>query len=310
MSAAQQLLQSARPLVMPQTRQCAHQQSRPTPLRRLPASDTDPVVELLVASSAEQGGAPCCILPAARSFRGPQARGLFRLLSLDGLNEDTLANALAAVDGHVALTCSGCPQGRSERGPSPLVYCPEFSAFLERSLELARVRPDLGVAPPVLLLQIVSRLNYGADEALRGSFRQFYLHLQVTLEAAAELHSEALTPGLALALFEAWARLGVPPMNSRPFGLALRDHIKMGRFTPQELARLLAAMAAVRLAQPRFRPCSYDVAGISTGLLASGLQELPAPHLASVATSLGAFPWPVYQCVLPLLEATDRKSVV
>lgn len=59
---------------MPQTRQCAHQQSRPTPLRRLPASDTDPVVELLVASSAEQGGAPCCILPAARSFRGPQVR--------------------------------------------------------------------------------------------------------------------------------------------------------------------------------------------------------------------------------------------
>lgn len=174
----------------------------------------------------------------------PQARGLFRLLSLDGLNEDTLANALAAVDGHVALTCSGCPQGRSERGPSPLVYCPEFSAFLERSLELARVRPDLGVAPPVLLLQasrggggggqlagvpggqglrgglhgclhlaqdspgwgtrpklatcsghvrslaagplpasvpqIVSRLNYGADEALRGSFRQFYLHLQAS----------------------------------------------------------------------------------------------------------------------------------
>lgn len=57
--------------------------------------------------------------------------------------------------------------------------------------------------------------------------------LQVTLEAAAELHSEALTPGLALALFEAWARLGAPPMNSRPFGLALREHIKMGRFAPQ-----------------------------------------------------------------------------
>lgn len=75
------------------------------------------------------------------------------MLSLDGLNEHTLANALAAVDGHVAQTCAGCPQGRSERGPSPLVYCPEFSAFLERALELARMRPDLGIAPPVLLLQ-------------------------------------------------------------------------------------------------------------------------------------------------------------
>lgn len=73
-SAAQQLLQSARPLVVPQSRQCAHQQSRPTPLRRLASSDTDPVVELLVASSAEQDGAPCCILPAARFYRGPQVR--------------------------------------------------------------------------------------------------------------------------------------------------------------------------------------------------------------------------------------------
>lgn len=40
-------------------------------------------------------------------------------------------------------------------------------------------------------------------------------------------------------------------------------------------------MATMRLAQPRFRPCSYDVAGICSGLLASGLQGLPAPHLAS-----------------------------
>ncbi|KAL4447837.1 hypothetical protein ABPG75_005056 [Micractinium tetrahymenae] len=309
MSAAQQLLQSARPLVVPQTRQCAHQQARPAPLRRLPSCDADPVVELLVASCAEQGGAPCCILPATRSFRGPQARGLFHLLRLDSLNESTLANALAAVDGHVAQTCAGCPQGRSERGPSPLVYCPEFAAFLERALELARMRPDLGIAPPVLLLQIVSRLNYAADESLAASFRQFYLHLQVTLEAAAELHSEAVTPQVALALFEAWARMGAPPMSSRPFGLALREHTKMGRFAPQELARLLAAMAAVRLAQPRYRPCSYDVADVCSGLLAAGLQELPAPHLASVATSLGAFPWPVYQCVLPLLEAAAQEGV-
>lgn len=58
--------------MVPQSRQCAHKAGRPQPLRRLAASASDPVVELLVATCAEQGGAPCCILPAAKSFRGPQ----------------------------------------------------------------------------------------------------------------------------------------------------------------------------------------------------------------------------------------------
>jgi O-antigen/teichoic acid export membrane protein len=31
--------------------------------------------------------------------------------------------------------------------------------------------------------------------------------------------------------------------------------------------------------------------------------------LAAVAASLGAFPWPVYQCVLPLLEAVAQEGV-
>lgn len=44
-------------------------------------------------------------------------------------------------------------------------------------------------------LQIVSRLNYGANPAMREPFyRRFYLPLQVALEAAAELHAEAFTP--------------------------------------------------------------------------------------------------------------------
>jgi hypothetical protein len=55
----------------------------------------------------------------------------------------------------------------------------------------------------------------------------------VELEAACELHSEALTPQVALAVVRAWARMGALPMNSPPFGRALRSHIKAGRFTPQ-----------------------------------------------------------------------------
>lgn len=43
--------------------------------------------------------------------------------------------------------------------------------------------------------QIVSRLNYGEDPAMREPFyRRFYLPLQVALEAAAELHAEAFSP--------------------------------------------------------------------------------------------------------------------
>lgn len=300
---------TARPVVVPHARQCSHPAGRPAPLRRLAVDRADAVVELLVSSCREQGGAPCCILPAANSFGGPQDLGLFRLLSLQSLTEHTLAGALAAVDGHVANTCTACPSNPAATCPSPLAYCHEFSAFLERSLEMARERPDLGPAPAVLLLQIVSRMGYGLDDGLRQPFRHFYLHLQVTLEAAVELHTEQITPQVVLAIFESWARMGASPMHCPPFGTALRQHIKHGRFSPPELSRLLAAMASLRVAQPRYRPCAYDVADICGLLMASDLRELAAPHLASVAASLSAFPWPVYQCVLPLLEGTAQEGV-
>lgn len=53
------------------------------------------------------------------------------------------------------------------------------------------------------------------------------------------------------------------------------------RCLPQELSRLLSAMASLRAARPNYRPCQYDVADICGGLLTSNLRELAAPHLAS-----------------------------
>ncbi|PSC69363.1 FLOWERING LOCUS T-like isoform X2 [Micractinium conductrix] len=321
-SAARQLLQAAKPLPAA-ARQCRHPAGRPAPLRRLPQSGSDPCVELLTATATESGGAPCCILPASKGYR-TQSRGLFALLSLETLSAETLVFSLAAVEGHVAQTCAACPnnaaqgapadavamhQQHQRQQPSPLVYSPEFNAYLERCLELAATRPDLGPAPAVLLLQIVSHLGYATDPCLAPAFRAFYLHLRVALEAAADLHQEAITPQVALAMFEAWARMGAVPMNSSAFGHALRSHIKTGGFAPQELARLLAAMASMRASQPRYRPCAYDVADVCGALLASNLQHLAAPHLASVAASLGAFPWPVYQCVVPLLKAGAHEGV-
>lgn len=77
---------------------------------------------------------------------------------MDSLSEETVVDRLAAVEGHVANTCSACPSldAPQQLPPSPLVYSPEFSCFLERCLELAQTHKDLGVAPAVLLLQVCS----------------------------------------------------------------------------------------------------------------------------------------------------------
>lgn len=310
LSSAQRVLQGALvapPASLPATAAKCKHPTRPAPLRRL-CDFSESCVELLVASTSS--GRPCCLLPNAPP-RGIQARGLFSLIRLDSLSEETVVDRLAAVEGHVANTCSACPSldAPQQLPPSPLVYSPEFSCFLERCLELAQTHKDLGVAPAVLLLQIVSRLNYAADDSLRDSFSRYYLHLQVELEAAVELHTESITPQVALAVYQAWADLGSLPMISSTFGLVLREHIKAGAFSPQELSRLLSAMASLRAARPNYRPCQYDVADICGGLLTSNLRELAAPHLASVAASLGFFPWPVYQCVLPLLESVAEEAV-
>lgn len=133
----------------------------------------------------------------------------------------------------------------------------------------------------------MARLNFPADPVLRESFhRRFYLPLQVALEDAAELHTDAWTPQVGaaagaacvlrrtrcgspaagscphthalhppptpapcslllpqvcLAVYEAWAAMGLAPMSSRPFGLAVRQQIKIGAFTPQ--ARRLCVLA-------------------------------------------------------------------
>lgn len=75
--------------------------------------------------------------------------------------------------------------------------CPDAACQFETSrCTLGRLLPPATCAstlcsPP----QIVSRLNYGANPAMREPFyRRFYLPLQVALEAAAELHAEAFTP--------------------------------------------------------------------------------------------------------------------
>lgn len=112
-----------------------------------------------------------------------------------------MASRLAAVDGTVAQTTE-CTAASADGGaaasapaPSPLAYSPPFSAFLERCLELTDTHKELGPAPAVLLLQIVSRLSYAADPALREAFRRrFYLPLRVALEAAVDLHEKAITP--------------------------------------------------------------------------------------------------------------------
>ena len=108
-------------------------------------------------------------LPVLPSLVLLQSRGLFALLSLETLSAETLVFSLAAVEGHVAQTCAACPnnaaqgapadavamhQQHQRQQPSPLVYSPEFNAYLERCLELAATRPDLGPAPAVLLLQV------------------------------------------------------------------------------------------------------------------------------------------------------------
>lgn len=307
-SSAQQLLQAARPAVtsVPSAPSCQHP-TKPAPLRRL-CQFSEPCIELLVASSST--GSPCCILPST-ALRSRQSSGLYNLLRLDRLDATTVVNMLAAVEGHVANACAACPSALASDEPraSPLVYLPEFACFLERCLELAQMHKDLGPAPAVLLLQIVSRLNYAADESLRDNFNRYYLHLQVALDSAVELHTEAITPQVALAVFEAWAAMGAMPMRSRSFGLALREHIKSGNgFAPQELSRLLAAMAALRNAHPSYRPCQYDVCDICS-LLSFNLQELAEPHMTSVAFSLASFPWPVYQCVLPLLDGVAEEAV-
>lgn len=298
-----QQLMGAKPLqAVPGARQCAHP-SRPSPLRRLVESAEDTCVELLVA---EHNSHPCCLLPrAAAGTWGAQTRGLLGLLSLETLDASTLTNSLAAVEGQLSSTCASCPAVALES----LRESPPLCAYLERCLELTRENPGLGPAPAVLLLQIVSRLNYGANPAMREPFyRRFYLPLQVALEAAAELHAEAFTPQVCLAIFEAWAAMGATPMHSRAFGLAVRGHIKTGRFTPQEAARLLSTMAEMRTAKPSYRPCQYDVCDLCGALLASDIQQLSTRHLASVASALGCFSWPVYQCVLPLLTAVAQEG--
>jgi hypothetical protein len=104
----------------------------------------------------------------------PQQHGLQRLISLHDLSASTVVDKLAAVEGHVKNVCAACPAaavGELPRQPSPLVYRPDFACFLERCLELAQLHKGLGLAPAVLLLQIVSRLDYAADDSLRSSFR-------------------------------------------------------------------------------------------------------------------------------------------
>lgn len=219
-----QSLQAARPVQAAQLRGapagavgvCQHP-SRPARLRHLPESPEDACVELLVAQAP--AGHACCILPPSNSgqvrvqgsgvgfgrrlrrstrnrhvarrsprvlkpSRAPQARGLSGLTRLQGLNERTLADSLAAVEGFVATTCGACPEAAdgslaaAAAAPSPLAYSPPFLAYLERCLELAQRHPGLG--PAVLLLQIVSRLGFGADPALaHGFYRSFYLPLKV-----------------------------------------------------------------------------------------------------------------------------------
>jgi hypothetical protein len=129
-------------------------------LRKLCADFSEPCVELLVASTSS--GMPCCILPRGNpAARDAQAHGLFRLLDLTGLNERTVVDRLAAVEGHVANTCSACPLQDGQQQPSPLVYCPELSCFLERCLELAQMQKQLGLAPTVLLLQVTAWRRMG-----------------------------------------------------------------------------------------------------------------------------------------------------
>lgn len=120
-----------------------------------------------------------CVVDArpARSLPFPQQQphSLQRLIGLSDLSAATVVDKLAAVEGHVKNACTDCPAvaagDDSLRQPSPLVYRPDFACFLERCLELAQLHKGLGLAPAVLLLTIVSRLDYAADSSLRGSFR-------------------------------------------------------------------------------------------------------------------------------------------
>lgn len=88
-----------------------------------------------------------------------QSKALQLLTGLEGLDERSLVNSLASVEGFVTNTCSECPTagaaaGEEARRASPLAYSPPFSAFLERCLELAQSHLELGPAPAVLLLQV------------------------------------------------------------------------------------------------------------------------------------------------------------
>lgn len=48
-----------------------------------------------------------------------------------------------------------------------------------------------------------------------------------------ELHGAAVTPQVAVAVFESWAAMGAVPMRSRAFGLAVRQHLRIAAFAPQ-----------------------------------------------------------------------------
>ena len=89
------------------------------------------------------------------------------------------------------------PSAPPHRLPACLVGCPSFFFFV----------------------QIVSKLNYGEDPAMKEPFyRRFYLPLTVALEAAAELHAEAFTPQARRLAAEAGGgrRLGPQRLAGRP----------------------------------------------------------------------------------------------
>jgi hypothetical protein len=53
----------------------------------------------------------------------------------------------------------------------------------------------------------------------------------------------------------------------------------------QEMARLLAAKAKLRVVRSSYRPCQYDIADICNSLLSSGLPKLATSHLSSGESS-------------------------